>query len=53
MQTYAKIGARTATIVMLKSTEVAIVLISGTVLALLSAAITTSFSAGLLPQLLN
>jgi putative ABC transport system permease protein len=53
MQTYAKIGARTATIVMLKSAEVAIVLISGTVLALLSAAITKSFSAGLLPQLLN
>ncbi|MEO1837392.1 MAG: ABC transporter permease [Akkermansiaceae bacterium] len=53
MQTYAKIGARTASLVMLKSTEVAIVLISGIVLALLSAAITKSFSAGLLPQLLN
>jgi putative ABC transport system permease protein len=53
MQTYAKIGARTATIVLLKSTEVAIVLITGIVFALLSALITKSFAAGLLPQLLN
>lgn len=53
MITYAKIGATWLTILILKSTEVAIVLIAGIVIALLSIELTESLAADLLPLLLN
>ena len=53
MRTYAKIGASDFTIVILKSTEVAIVLVAGIVLALGSVLLTKSLAADLLPRLLN
>lgn len=53
MRTYAKIGASDLTIVVLKSTEVIIVLLSGIILSALAILLTKSLAADLLPKLLN
>ena len=53
MLTYSKIGASDATIFILKSTEVAIVLFGGIVLALISVLVTRSLASDLLPKLLS
>lgn len=53
MQTYSKIGAGDLTVLVLKSTEVSIVLISGALLALAGVLLTKSLAADILPKLLN
>ena len=53
MLTYSKIGASDLSLAALKSTEVAIVLFGGIILALTSVLITKSLAAGLLPKLLS
>ncbi len=53
MRTYAKIGTTEWTIVVLKFTEVAIVLVAGIVLAFAAVLFTRSLASELLPKLLN
>lgn len=53
MRTYSKIGAGDLTVLVLKSTEVSIVLISGALLALGGVLLTKSLAADILPKLLN
>ena len=53
INTYAKIGATDFTIAILKFTDVAIVLVSGIVVALAAVIVTKSLAADLLPKLLN